>query len=91
MQVTGSLRPSRGVAWSQMPPGLHVVDTSLTGNAAATGAAIRAAGAAVYLDSVEVSGNKASRQGGGVHMEQGLLVALGTTFDANHAGASSNT
>jgi hypothetical protein len=91
VRVSGSITTPQGVQWASLPPGLHLVNTVLTGNAAAVGGAVRASRAAVYLDSVELSGNKAEQLGGGVSIDGGLLVALKTTFKANSAGAGSSS
>lgn len=87
VRVSGGLRPSQGLLqWSSLPAGLHLLDTSLSGNAAGVGGALRAERAAVYLDAVELSDNQAS-VGGAVSVNQGLLVALRSTFKANSAGS----
>jgi hypothetical protein len=85
--ASGALSAPQGVEWASLPAGLHLVNTTLTGNAGGVGAAVRASRAALYLDSVQVSGNQASQLGGGVSLDQGLLVAVKTNFQDNTAGA----
>jgi hypothetical protein len=87
VRVSGSISTPQVVQWASLPPGLHLVNTVLTGNAAAVGGGVRASRAAVYLDSVELSGNKAEQLGGGVSIDGGLLVATKTLFKSNSAGA----
>jgi hypothetical protein len=86
--ATGVLSTPQGVEWGSLPAGLHLVNTTLAGNAGAVGGAVRASRAALYLDSVQVSGNQASQLGGGVSLQQGLLVALKTHFQDNTAGTN---
>lgn len=89
VRVSGSLSPAQGVQWGQLPAGLHLVDTYLTSNRGAAGSALSASRAAVYMDAVEVADNTASQLGAGVRIDQGLLVALKTTFTGNKAGSTS--
>jgi hypothetical protein len=42
----------------------------------------------VYLDGVGLTANSASPLGGGVSLEQGLMVALRSSFSDNTAGSS---
>jgi hypothetical protein len=86
--VSGGLAPPQGVQWAALPPGLHLLDTVLTGNDGAVGGAVRASKAAVYLDGVGVTANSASQLGGGISLEQGLLVALRSRLNDNTAGSS---
>lgn len=86
--VSGALGAPQGVQWASLPAGLHLVNTTLAGNAAAVGGGLRASRAAVYLESVQVSGNQADQLGGGVSVDGGLLVAFNTHFTDNTAGTN---
>lgn len=87
IRVSGGLQPVGTQQWAALPSGLHLVDSSLTGNAGNLGGALRVSRAAVYLDAVEVSSNQASELGGGVIVDQGVLVASRSIFTANTAGS----
>lgn len=85
--ASGGLSAPQGVQWASLPAGLHLLDCTLAGNAAGVGGGVRVSRAALYLDSVEVSGNQAAQLGGGVSIEQGLLVAVKAVFRDNTAGS----